>query len=423
LKKNFSLKYGNEIINFSLPENFQVEFLNLKNLPPIKDISKILKESSLPFIEKFKKNEKVSIIVSDKTRVTGAKFFLNPLKYLLNSKGIKDENIQIVFAIGTHTPHTEREQIEIIGEEIAKNIKFFDHNCFSKNSYLGKTKSGTEIYINEEVLNSERIILTGSVTFHYYAGFSGGRKSILPGISSYKTVCQNHSLILNPEGSGMHPFAKRGILKNNPVHLDMVETAKKLKVDFILNTVINEENQISQIFIGEIFKTHLLACNFVQENFGVKIKEKADLIIASCGGFPFDINFYQSHKAIDNLYTGVKEGGVIILLAECREGLGSEKFKEWIENNNSLKEIEKKLRVKFEVPGHTTYSLLEKAEKFNIIVISTLPEKILKKMKMKKVENIEEGISLAKKILGDKIKTYIVPKAYLTVPIYDSCQA
>lgn len=415
MKRNFLLKYGDKTLEFSLGEEFDIEILNFKNLSGLKNLSEYIKKNLSSLVENFKKNEKVCIVVSDKTRVTGANFFLPPLKYLLNSKGIKDENIQILFAIGTHTFHTEKEQIEIIGKEIAKCINFSDHDCFSKNVYVGKTERGTEVYVNEKILASDRLILTGSVTFHYYAGFSGGRKSILPGVSSYETVQKNHSLILNPEGPGMHPFAKRGILEKNPVHLDMLDAARKIKVDFILNTVINERNEICKVFAGDLFNAHNSACSFVRENFGIKIKEKADLIIASCGGFPFDINFYQSHKAIDNVYTGVKEGGVIILVAECREKLGSEAFCRWVEENSSLEEIEKKLRKKFEVPGHTLYSLLEKAEKFNIIVVSNLSEKILMKMKMKKAENIEDALSIAKKILPEKIKTYIVPKAYLTV--------
>jgi nickel-dependent lactate racemase len=177
----------------------------------------------------------------------------------------------------------------------------------------------------------------------------------------------------------MNQKAKRGILFGNPVNEDMLEIAKLIKPSFLFNTVLNSKRQISSIFTGDTLSAHIKGCEFVKNHYYVSLKEKADLVIVSCGGEPFDLTYYQAHKAIDNIIGCVKDNGVIILVAKCSQGVGSKDFYKWFSYKN-LKEIEKNLRKKFVVVGHTAYASLQKALKVNIVFVTNLKNDDIKKL-------------------------------------------
>jgi nickel-dependent lactate racemase len=353
--------------------------------------------------------EKVALLVSDVTRRYKTEVFLSWLLNELNLAGIKDDDIFIVFARGAHRPHTREEQIEILGREVARRVSFRDHDCHNQEelSYVGTTSRGTEVRINKGVVEADRCILTGLIEYHYYAGFTGGRKSILPGIASHETIQQNHRLLFKPGST-------TGRLKGNPVHEDMLEAAKMVEPDFLANLVLNAAGDVAGIFTGDCVEAHLEGCRFVEKMYGREIPHRADMVIASPGGYPKDINYYQAHKALDNAFHAVREGGVIILLAECREGLGHEKFN-WFKY--SAAEAKEKLLEKFDVVGHNVYSTLRKAENAEIIMVSSLPEKLSKYLPFYSAMDIEEALDLAKELLEKSPTVYIMPRAYSTFPI------
>lgn len=411
-----SLPYGSGALSFTLPrgvkllgelaplkipglDSFEDSFINaLRN--PIS--SKALREVCGP-------GDRVALLVSDVTRSYSAHVFLPWLLNELNEAGVPDEDIFAVFARGAHRPHTREEQLRILGRETAERISCMDHDCrnMEEHVYMGTSSRGTEVRLNKSVVEADRCILTGLIEYHYYAGFTGGRKSVLPGIASYETIQQNHRLLFNPG-------ATTGRLEGNPVHEDMLEAAGMLKPDFLINIVMNAWGDVAGVFAGNYIEAHLRGCRMVEKVYGRRISGKADIVIASPGGYPKDINYYQAHKALDNAFHAVKDGGTIVLLAECREGLGHEGFRYWFKHTASG--AREKLLEEFEVVGHNAYSTLRKAEKARVILVSSLPEKLSKFLPFNCVRDAAGAVEKALEPL-DSPTVYLMPQAYSTFPV------
>jgi len=418
--RSLELKYGAEKITIHVPKEQVISVLSGRHMSPLRDpvnaIWAALQEPiETPSPRKtIKKGEKVAIVVSDYTRSTKADLFLPVLVDELNEAGIQDKDIFIVFGNGTHSLHTREKQEQIVGKEIANRIQMFDHDCHDETNLisLGKTSRGTPLKVNKKVYEADRKILTGSITYHYFAGFSGGRKAILPGISGFETIQTNHRMSMLPE-------CTTAALDDNPLSLDMEEAAKMVKPDFILNTVLNENKEICGVFAGELIAAHRAGCQFIDEYAMVRINQKADLVIAAAGGGGMDLNYVQSHKAMENASFALKEGGVMILLAEAAEGFPSEVYLKYI-NLGSAKSIHDELERNFTIPGHTVYATFCKSEKFKIIWVTKLPKEIVKKMKIIPADNFEEAYDLAHKWLPAQPPTYIMPLAYTTFPVKEN---
>ena len=413
----FSLPYGSGTVDLFLPrgvkflgklspldtpglESFEESFITaLRNPVSLRSLKDICSPG-----------DRVAVLVSDVTRSYKTQFFLPLLLDELNRAGVPDEDVFVVFACGAHRPQEKKEQIRILGQEVAERISYMDHDCRNREDhiYMGTSSRGTEVKLNKSVVEADKCILTGLVEYHYYAGFTGGRKSVLPGISAYETIQQNHRLLFKPG-------ATTGRLRGNPVHEDMLEAADMLKPDFLINIVLNAEGDAAGIFAGDYIAAHLEGCNLVEKIYGREIHKKADMVISSPGGYPKDINYYQAHKALDNAFHAVREGGVIILLAECREGLGHEGFLHWFKYSPSR--AKEKLLEEFEVVGHNAYSTLLKAEKVHVIMVSSLPEKLSRHLPFQCVDDVEEAVKEAVRLTGASPSAYLMPLAYSTFPV------
>ncbi len=412
--KSLELKYGSRKIGLKLPEDSVLSVLSGKKLMPLHDpagsIGRVLKYpiGSKNIHEVFKPGEKVSIIVSDRTRNVAASVFLPVLADEINSIGIPDKDITIFFACGTHRLHSPGEHRKIVGDIVAKRISLVDHDCNEGKNLveLDTTSRGTTVKLNKQVVDSDRVILTGAVTYHYFAGYGGGRKAVLPGISAFDTIQTNHKRCLKSK------TAKTGILDGNPVHEDMVEAAKMLDPDLILNVIMDDTGRISSVFAGDLVAAHEAGCEELDNNFKVKIDKKADAVIASAGGGTKDLNFVQSHKAMEMASYALKEGGTMILLAESSEGFPSGEYLKYV-NLGSAKAIEEELERKFTIAGHTILSGFEKAERFKIIWVSKLDEATIRKFGITPAENLAHAMNLA----GEISTCYVMPDAYNTFPV------
>lgn len=415
--KEFFLKYGSGKIKISVPEEDIIAVLSGRPMAPLSSAQDAVRAAlqkpidSPPLSKIVKKGEKIAIVVSDYTRATKADLFLSVLVNHLNGIGIPDQDIFIVFANGTHPLHTREKQEKIVGKEIAARLKMFDHDCRDGTNLidLGVTSRGTPIKLNKMVYEADRKILTGCITYHYFAGFGGGRKAVLPGIAGFEAIQTNHRLSMSPD-------CTTAALDGNPLSLDMEEAAKMLKPDFILNTVLNENKELCGVFAGDLIAAHCAGCRFINEYAMVRIDKKADLIIAASGGGVTDINYVQSHKAMENAHFALKDGGVMILLAESSEGFPSDVYEKYI-RLASGKKIHEELNRNFTIPGHTVFATFHKAEKFKIIWVSKLPKEIVRKMKITPADSFEEAYRLAKKWSGDKRGAYLMPLAYTTFPV------
>ena len=369
----------------------------------------------------FRPGEKVVIVTSDVTRPTGSEVYLPLLVARLNAAGVADRDIVIVIALGIHRKQSEAEHRRIVGELYGR-IKVVDHDCDDPGAlvYLGDTARGIPVEINRTVAEADRLILTGAVTFHYFAGFGGGRKSLLPGVSSRRSCMASHFALLNKgEASGRHPKAVTGNLEGNPVHEAMIEACGMRPPDFILNTVLTPDKRILAAFAGDWRSAHLDGCRFYADSFSYPIARKSDLVVVSCGGFPKDINLIQAHKSMEYASRALKPGGVMILLAECRDGYGHATFFNWF-RCASCQDLEAALRKRYEINGQTAWSVKEKAERFRVYLVSQLPPAEVAAMGMIPAETPQQALELALPGLPEDFTAYLIPEGGVVLPVQEN---
>lgn len=418
------LKCGDKTYPLDLPRERIISVLRPKSMvpagSPVELVERAL-DGCGEFLTRFQPGEQVVIVTSDVTRPTGSEVYLPLLVARLNQAGIRDRDIEIIFALGIHRKQTEAEHKKIVGELYGR-IKVTDHDCDDPAAlvYLGETSNGIPVEVNRRVAEAQRLILTGSVTFHYFAGFGGGRKSFLPGVSSRKSCMASHFSLLNTEeGTGRHPKAVTGNLEGNPVHEALLEACGMRPPDFILNTVLNPGKKIMAVFAGDWRAAHIDGCRFYAETFSCGIPEQADLVVVSCGGFPKDINLIQSHKSMEYGSRALKPGGVMILVAECRDGYGNGTFFNWF-SYPTAQELESALRKRYEINGQTAWSVKEKAGRFRIVLVSDLPSEEVETMGMVPARTLEQAVGLALPMLPPDYRAYVLPEGGIVLPILSS---
>ena len=371
--------------------------------------------------ELVKPGETVCLVVPDVTRAwEKTDKFLYKIVEELNKGGVKDEDIKIISALGSHRKQNRDEHVKLLGDKLAKRFEVIDHDCFDEDNlvYLGKTTYGTPIKVNKKAYECDHIVLTGGIVYHFLAGWGGGRKTILPGISSYQTIMKNHSLTLNENlGEGKNPNVRSGKLKGNPVNEDMMQAAAFLRPTFIFNVIVDANGSIVSAVSGNYIEAFYEGCKIVEKLDSVNINEKADLVIATAGGYPKDINFYQSSKTIMNAKEAVKDGGTMIILSQCREGLGGNKdVQNMILNYDNMLDREKELRREYSISKDVGYIFCDLANKYDVIFVSDLDPKLVKKANITVVKTVEEALKLTYKKKGSNLKTYIMSHAANTFP-------
>ena len=403
--RSFQLKYGQGVVSFKIPQEQLLYELRGRDFPPLPDLLKSYREAldrpidAPPLREVVKPGDKVLVTVSDITRGWQRNDQVLPvLIETLNEAGIPDANITILIVVGAHRLNTEHEFVELCGREVCHRVRVLNHDCWdTKNMVpLGRTSRGTEVSVNRLAVEADKLILTGGVIYHYMAGYGGGRKSVLPGLSSVQTIRQNHLWAMGPTvGSGSNPRAASGRTRGNEVHEDMMEIAGFLQPDFIVNTVPNLEGQIAGVFAGNWVSAWLDAVKRVEEIFGVEIREEADIVIATAGGYPKDINLYQTGKTMDNAYYAMKKGGVAIILAECPDITEPPEFFEWF-RYPSLLEMEKALRENFTIAGWVALKELECNSKGPFILLTRKENfDFVRKTGFTPASSIDEALQLA----------------------------
>ncbi|BAQ13658.1 nickel-dependent lactate racemase [Clostridium botulinum] len=425
--QQLELKYGKDSIKFSLPKEDILGVIDRNKWNLDKTEEEIIKESienpicSAPLKELVHEGEKICIVIPDITRAwQRLSVYLPYIVEEIKKGGVKDEDIIFLSSTGTHREQTKEEHKILIGENLYNNYKVIDHISTKKEDlvYLGKTSYNTPVMINKLALECDHVILTGAIIYHFLVGYSGGKKAILPGISSFETVMANHALSLCGNlGDGENPNVRAGNIYENPIHNDMLEAASFIRPTFMFNVVIGPDGNIGAAVSGNYIKAHDKGRKYVDNIDGVDIKEKADLVISTAGGFPKDINFYQSSKTIVNSREACKENGTIIILSECSEGLGGDEgVKMMLTDFTNALDREKELRNNYSISKHTSYIACDTAEKFNLILVSNIDPEIMKNTKIKVVKTLEEALDIVKKEKGEHLKTYVLPHGANTLP-------
>lgn len=419
--EKIDLKYGEEHIEIEIDGAKSVEYLTENPMKEITDVAAEFERcvgegaiDSKPLKELVAPDDKVTIVISDMTRFWMRQDIICELlvKYLNEKNGVPFENMAVVVALGTHRGNTEAELEKLASSFVYNHVKVQDHNCDADDLvYLGTTSFGTEVRVNA-LCAGRKVICIGGTVHHIMAGYGGGRKSILPGVSSRLTIKQNHTRALDPEKAMTDIKVGSGKLAFNPIHEDMDEAAAMVNPVFGINLVVNTASKLSGLFCGNFEKAWKESCVYQQKCYGLPIEKEADVVIASCGGFPKDINLYQSTKSLFNATRAVKKGGTLILLAECREGGGAKDFFDW---SVPLKEgrLDEALRKDFTIGGYIFYAACESIRKSNVLLLGKIDPKEVEPMGITAFDDIKE---LLKNVDFKDKDVYVMPYGGSVMP-------
>ncbi len=412
--------FGKDFLQIEISEE-RLEVVYSKYLEPLVNLSNAIKKSLIEPINSkplfsLNKNKKICIILPDKTRACPTKEIL-PL-VLEEIEKCKPSDLKILIGNGLHKPMTKQEIIEMLGENIFEKYEIINHLANDEKELIDlkeKTSYGTPIIINKIVKESDYVIGIGLVEPHFFAGYSGGRKIILPAVAGKEAIFNNHSYKMID-----HPNANYGILNGNPIHNDMIEFMKFTNLFFIVNVIINNKGEICKVFSGDPIEAHKKAVEFLDYHVNVKLNEYADIVITTNGGYPLDRDLYQAVKGIATASRVVKNGGVIIMIAECRDGLGGhEEFRKLMckENPNEvLKEIKENEPINDQWQAQILAKILKKNKV--IIVTKGVDHKIIKEMMMEPASTIDEALDLARKLIPkiEKPRILAIPEGPYVIP-------
>ncbi len=412
------LAYGRRSFGFSFDQDqFSVVTGGADHQSPLKDfeVGVAIDDpiASPPIEELVGSDDSVLIVVSDATRATGSAQVVNLLVRRLVQAGVSPARMAVIFATGIHRPVTEKEKVELLTPFIVQRLRVLEHDPSdqTKLSSFGITESGVPVELNSALKEFSRVFLTGGITFHYFAGFTGGRKSICPGLASAKTIEATHMLALDFETGGRKAGVRAGALDGNAVHEECERVAALVAPAFSINTIVDEQKRPTRIFCGDWQVAHRAACDYYLDRYSVQLTAKRDIVIVSSGGFPHDINLIQAHKALDMAALACNDGGTIILLAECSDGLGRSDFLKWFEEHDA-RTLAARLVNGYEVNGQTAWALLTKAERFRVCLVSELPPDDVRRMRMVPVRTIDEALDQAG--TGDGL---IMPRGAAVLPL------
>jgi len=404
------LLFGQEKMEINLPDS--VDVLEMKEAEPLQDPSGSVEQAlahpieSPPLSELARARKNACIVISDITRPVPNKIILPPILKTLEQSGIPGEKITILIATGMHRPNLGEELESMVGQDIMDNHRIVNHYCRKSEEYRKIDEiDGAPIELNRHYLDADLKILTGLIEPHFYAGYSGGRKTILPGISSFETMKFMHSYKMID-----HPNVTNCLLEGNPFHDYGLRVADLAGVDFIVNVVINREREIAGVFAGHYVKAHLAGCRMVHDHSVVKLDERVDLVITSGGGYPLDATFYQISKALICAMDILEKGGTIVVACECREGLGNPEFCGVLQSVHSSREFCKKYSdpkdfVIDQWCAQNIYQVLDHAEEVYVYSPGLTSEDV-KNIGAVKVDNLQGAVD---KLVKTKSRVVVVP--------------
>ncbi|HRI89954.1 MAG TPA: nickel-dependent lactate racemase [Candidatus Hydrogenedentes bacterium] len=418
---SFSIDYGAQTLTATLDWGTSLGAIDIREAPSLHAPERALEESLCRpiggeghFLDGIVPGDRVCILVSDAYRKTGIATLLPKLLEALAERGVASESIQFLFASGIHRPPNTAQQREILGADVYDRFgaRAWTHDPYDDAAHvlLGTTSRGTPVEINRRAVECDRLIVTGTVVLHYFGGFGGGRKGVVPGVASARTIAHNHAMNLHPSENRLHPDVRIGVTDGNPVAEDMLEAAGMVPVHGIINTVLNRRNDIAGIFVGEMRAAHHEACAFARDLYAVPIARRADFVIASAGPAR---NYVQSHKALYNAYQAIKPDGTIIFLAPCEEGLGGDHIEKWLRLGTS-DDIIAALRVKSEIYGQTALSTREKARQ--ALLLTEMDEAKVRMLGARKADTLSAALDATRRAHGDRATYYVMPSAAYTVP-------
>jgi nickel-dependent lactate racemase len=350
-----------------------------------------------------------AIVVSDVTRPCPSHKFLPAL--LEELRPVPPEAVTILFALGGHRPHTPAEQLALVGEAVAgggggrrapsPGVRLLDldrDDCVP----VGTTSRGTPLAVFRPYVEADLRVCTGNIEYHYFAGFSGGAKAVVPGVCTHETIRANHGMMLADT-------ARAGILEGNPVREDIDEAGGIVGIDFLFNVVLDDRRHVVRAVAGDYLAAHRAGVAFYDARCDLRVDEAADVVVASPGGTPKDMDLYQAQKTLDNVAGAVRDGGVIVLVARCGEGLGNAVFERWMGEAESPADLVRRIRRGFELGGHKAAAIAALQERVDLFVVSELPDGVVAGMHMTPFATVDEAVAAALARCGDGARVLVVP--------------
>jgi len=321
---------------------------------------------------------------------------------------VPDAEVTVVMALGLHRPMTEAEIETAVGSEVYRRLRVINHDpeeCVR----LGITSAGTPVDIFRPLVEADLRVCLGNLELHYFAGYSGGAKAVLPGCASRATVRANHAMMVRPE-------AAAGRLDGNPVRADIEEGVAMLGVDFILNVVVDGQHRIVGAVAGEVTAAHRRGCEIVAQRGIVPIDRRADLVLVSAGGYPKDVNLYQAQKALDNAAHAVRDGGILILVAECAEGLGNRTFGAWMAEAASPDDLLERIQREFVLGGHKAAAIAAVLKRASVYLVSALPDETVRQCGMRPFSDVGAALDKAIEEVGVGASVAVLPEGGSVLP-------
>ncbi len=357
------------------------------------------------------RGKKIAIVTSDISRPLPSYRILPALLDELEKAGAAMENIVVVLALGSHRNHTEEEKIALCGKEAYDRVRCIDstpNDCI----HMGVTKTGTPVDVSREVAEADFKICLGNIEFHYFAGYSGGAKAIMPGVSTPEAIQANHRMMVSPD-------AHAGKLEGNPIREDIEEAGEICGIDYIVNAVLDEHKNIVYAVAGDVTKAHRVGCKYLDKMYRKPLKERADIVLVSQGGAPKDANLYQTQKALDNAKHAVKKGGTIILIGACNEGMGSKKFESWLTSAPTAHSMVERIHKEFELGGHKAAAIGMVLEDADIYFVSEMDPDFVRSIFLTPFSSAQEALDKAFEKYGPDAAVLAMPFGGATLPMAD----
>ncbi len=414
---DIELPYGERKLKVSVPERNLAGVILPTDISPEEGAREAIVSAlerpmgSRPLKEIAKGRKDAVIVVDDNTRPCPTWEMMPPVLEVLNKAGIPDGKITVIFATGTHRTVRDDEAQRLLGKDIASRVRYISNDPHGDDfTYVGTTSRGTDIEVKNAYLEADLKILLGDVEIHYFAGYGGGRKSILPGICSYKTIQENYI------ANFFDHTAAPGILDGNPMYENMTEAARLAPPDFTLNVVQNSRHEIVGAFAGDFDMVLRKGAELIDRMYKVSVKEKADIVIAAADGNPHDINMYQAYKAIHLSLPVVKDGGRIILVAACPDGMGSKAYEEWLREYDTPEEVEAALRKEFIPGGHKVYFQYNAIKRAKISMVTEMNKETVEGLlRFKYEESVQGALEKAIEEYGENSRVLVIPRGTTTL--------
>lgn len=415
------LKFGRQDHEVLLPDGCALDICAPTRAPGLLRPEEAVRASlrspvgSRPLREKARGARSAAILISARDRVTGSDRFVTVIADELNAAQIPDEAIRVFLATGTHLKQSDEDIRSLLGPEAFERLQVVHHDPKDAGNLiaLGTTSFGTPISINRSVFESDVKVLTGRVAHHYFAGFSGGRKAIAPGVSGFDTILANHKRVMTPAGDGLHPHVYAGSLDKNPVHLDMLEIARAAAPTFCVNTALNVDHEITHVFSGDYVDAHVQGCGVVESLFRIPPRPRSDIVIASCGGWPYDLSFMQIIKTIVAAERAVADRGVLVVLGEGARGL-EPGFLEWFDGR-SLEDLGRRVIAQYNLKGHNSYWIRTILRRIQIVLASALPPADVAALGLLPAADPDSAVRMAFSLAANRTSALVVPYGNITV--------